>query len=182
MAETYGGGFVYYADVYSSTQRALTTVLIEPLRCKLPKFSECFWRNEELLKPKPLSLDSRIKVNIPYLVIEPSNSVKSAWVWWRTTSRTQPWWVGTFNAFSGLGSRDRDYSDGSSINPRSLSLPMDYLSIYKIFDNILPLSGTGSLDLEPAGPPGRIYGSIYAGTAKALGIEGDSYRISASTT
>lgn len=51
-----------------------------------------------------------------------------------------------------FGARARDYSDGLPMKPSSLSLALGYLSIYKILDNILPLSGTGSADLESAGP------------------------------
>ena len=45
-----------------------------------------------------------------------------------------------------------DYSDGSPMMTSSLSLALGYLSIYKILDNILPLSGTDSADLASAGP------------------------------
>ena len=79
MAEIYSGGFLHHEYVSLSIQRTLTTTaLIEPLRCKLPKFAECSWRNEELLKPEPLHLDSRIQVNIPLLFMKLSNPLKSA--------------------------------------------------------------------------------------------------------
>ena len=68
MAETYSGGFLYYADLSLRLKMVLITVLLEPLRCTLPKFTKCTWRNEELLKAKPLSLDSRVQVNIPILL------------------------------------------------------------------------------------------------------------------
>lgn len=76
MAETYNGGFLYNADLSLRLQRALKIVLLGPLRCILSKFTECSWRNEELLKPKPLRLDSRIQVNIPVLLNSSSNPVE----------------------------------------------------------------------------------------------------------
>ncbi len=54
-----------------------------------------------------------------------------------------------------FGAQARDHSDGLPIKPKSLALAMSYLSIYKIIDNILPLSGAGSADLQRAGHLGE---------------------------
>ena len=48
---------------------------------------------------------------------------------------------------------------------------MGYLSLYKIIDNILPLSGTGSADLESAGLLGDSANRFTLGKPKQWGLK-----------
>ena len=64
-----------------------------------------------------------------------------------------------------------DYSDGLQMKHNSLSLAMGYLSLYKIIDNILPLSGTGSADLESAGLQGDSANRFTLGKPKQWGLK-----------
>ncbi len=59
---------------------------------------------------------------------------------------------------------------------------MGYLTLYKIFDNILPLSGTASADLESGGLLGDSADRFMLEQPKRWEFERELYRFAVSNT
>lgn len=83
--------------------------------------------------------------------------------------------------FQRIFEADRDYSGISKLTGNSLSLALSYLTVYKIIDNILPLSRTGLVaDIESAGTPEQSMSRLGPDKPKQWDLKVSYIRTSAS--